>query len=189
MTYSLPLAYFLWLISGFGALGLHRYYMRKIPTGILWTCTGGLAMVGAIYDFFTLPRQVEEANLRSGYGAAIGSGRAAREIGMAAGAAAAAAAAATEAAIAAASRSGRRASEPPSRPDSVERIILRTAKKNNGMVTPGELALEGDLSLDEARKALDRMAQAGHAEVRVRASGVVAYLFPEFGDGSGDFIA
>ena len=62
--YSTGIAYLLWLISGCGALGLHRFYLGKFPTGVLWALTGGLGMVGSIYDFFTLPSQVREANMR-----------------------------------------------------------------------------------------------------------------------------
>ena len=62
--YNLGLAYLLWLFSGCGALGFHRFYLGKIPTGVLWMITGGLGMIGSIYDFFTLPGQVREANLR-----------------------------------------------------------------------------------------------------------------------------
>jgi hypothetical protein len=64
MYYSTGIAYLLWLFSGFGALGLHRFYLGKILTGILWMCTGGLGMLGSIYDLFTLPGQVRESNLR-----------------------------------------------------------------------------------------------------------------------------
>lgn len=58
------IAYVLWVVGGFGCLGLHRFYMRKVPTGVLWILTGGLAFVGSLYDFFTMTRQVEEANRR-----------------------------------------------------------------------------------------------------------------------------
>jgi hypothetical protein len=60
--YSLGIAYLLWLISGLGALGLHRLYLGKIATCILWACTGGLFGIGSLYDLFTLPFQVKEAN-------------------------------------------------------------------------------------------------------------------------------
>jgi hypothetical protein len=61
--YSIGIAYLLWFVSGFGVLGFHRFYLGKIPTGLLWMCTGGLCLVGSIYDFFTLPRQVRRANM------------------------------------------------------------------------------------------------------------------------------
>lgn len=64
--YRVWIAYLLWAVGGFGGLGLHRFYLRKIPTGVLWVCTGGLAFVGSLYDFFTLSRQVDDANRRSG---------------------------------------------------------------------------------------------------------------------------
>jgi len=61
--YSVGIAYLLWLISGFGALGFHRFYLGKIFTGLLWMFTGGLGTIGSIYDFITLPGQVREANI------------------------------------------------------------------------------------------------------------------------------
>jgi hypothetical protein len=65
---------------------------------------------------------------------------------------------------------------------------LRVARKNGGFVTPGEAALEGDLTVDEARKLLEKLAATGNAEMRVRSSGVVVYFFPEFAlDGNDDF--
>jgi hypothetical protein len=60
--YSLGIAYLLWLVSGFGALGFHRLYLGKITTWILWMCTGGLFGIGSLYDLFTLAFQVKEAN-------------------------------------------------------------------------------------------------------------------------------
>jgi hypothetical protein len=44
------------------------------------------------------------------------------------------------------------------------------------------------MSIDEARKLLEKMAAKGDAEMRVRSSGVVVYFFPEFAkDGRDDF--
>jgi TM2 domain-containing membrane protein YozV len=52
-----------WLLQTFlGPLGLHRFYLGKIWTGLLWLLTGGLFFVGYLYDFFTLNRQVDERN-------------------------------------------------------------------------------------------------------------------------------
>jgi len=65
--YQVWIAYLLWLFGGFGVLGLHRFYMKKIPTGVLWILTGGLGFLGAIYDFLTMTKQIAEANNRDGY--------------------------------------------------------------------------------------------------------------------------
>lgn len=66
--YRIGVAYLLWALSGFGWFGLHRFYLGKIPTGILWLCTGGLFGFGSLYDFFTLPLQMREANLAAASG-------------------------------------------------------------------------------------------------------------------------
>lgn len=54
-----------WLLQTFlGAFGIHRFYMGKIGTGILWLLTGGLFLIGWLYDFCTLNDQVDELNRR-----------------------------------------------------------------------------------------------------------------------------
>ena len=55
-------AYILWLISGCGWLGFHRFYLGKKKTAILWIFTAGLCGIGLIYDLFTLSKQVDEYN-------------------------------------------------------------------------------------------------------------------------------
>ncbi|MEO8614495.1 MAG: TM2 domain-containing protein [Luteolibacter sp.] len=59
-TYDYSLA---WIFQTFfGIFGVHRFYMGKIGTGILWLLTGGLFLVGWVYDFCTLNEQVDELN-------------------------------------------------------------------------------------------------------------------------------
>jgi TM2 domain-containing membrane protein YozV len=159
MVFSTGLAYLLWLISGFGVLGFHRFYLGKWRTGILWAFTGGLCCIGAIYDFFTLPRQVREANRKAvqdqmyaeDFYRINGNYRYAQD-GIA---------------------------QPVREKDSVERTILKLAKTNKGILTPAEVALGANIPIEEAKKRLEEMVSKGFAEIRVRKSGALVYTIPE----------
>lgn len=59
---SIQASYILCLLGFVGVAGLHRFYLGKWVTGLLWLATGGLFFIGTIYDLLTLPGQVEEAN-------------------------------------------------------------------------------------------------------------------------------
>jgi TM2 domain-containing membrane protein YozV len=52
-----------WLLHIFlGLFGIHRFYMGKFITGIIYLCTGGLLGVGYVYDTLTLNDQITELN-------------------------------------------------------------------------------------------------------------------------------
>lgn len=52
-----------WLLLTFlGYLGIHRFYMGKVVTGVLWMLTGGLLGIGWLYDLWTLNEQVADRN-------------------------------------------------------------------------------------------------------------------------------
>ena len=52
-----------WILLTFlGLFGVHRMYMGKWLTGILYLLTGGLFGVGYIYDYWTLNDQLSELN-------------------------------------------------------------------------------------------------------------------------------
>ncbi len=151
--YKLSIAYFLWLISGFGALGFHRFYLGRFGTGLLWLFTGGLAGIGGLFDLFYIPTMVRDENLKLGYRNVLSAD--------------------PDFII-----SERRVDPDPK--ESLEKVILRTAKKNKGVATPGEVALEGDIPIAEAKKALEKLVTEGYAEMRVQKSGTIVYVFLEF---------
>jgi TM2 domain-containing membrane protein YozV len=52
-----------WILLTFlGVFGIHRFYLGKWLTGILYLLTGGLFLIGLLYDFWTLNEQVDSLN-------------------------------------------------------------------------------------------------------------------------------
>ena len=164
--YSTRTAYLLWFASFFGFAGLHRFYLGKFGSGILYLMTWGLFGFGTIYDAITMPDQVREARLKMRMRRALddrldeledlGEGRRHNR-----------------------SSAGQPESESP------EHIILRVAKANHGIANPAQVALEGKISTDDAREQLDKLVDKGIGEGRVRKSGSIAYAFPDFLDDTG----
>jgi hypothetical protein len=164
--YSLGIAYILWLFSGFGALGFHRFYLGKIPTGLLWMFTGGLGMFGAIYDFFTLPGQVREANIRKAI-----FDRSYRQDNQFE------------------NQNWRYAADAQARvvnsddkSEHPERVILKLAKENKGILTVSDVALGANIPIEEAKKILETLVSKGFAELRVRKSGSLVYVITDMAD-------
>jgi TM2 domain-containing membrane protein YozV len=52
-----------WLLLTFlGIFGVHRFYMGKWITGLVFLLTGGLLGIGYIYDMWTVNGQIDELN-------------------------------------------------------------------------------------------------------------------------------
>lgn len=55
-----------WIMLTFlGVFGLHRFYMGKWISGLLYLLTGGFFLIGVIYDFWTLNDQITLVNRTS----------------------------------------------------------------------------------------------------------------------------
>ncbi len=50
------------LLTFLGIFGVHRFYIGKWFTGLLYLCTCGLFLVGIIYDYWTLNEQISQRN-------------------------------------------------------------------------------------------------------------------------------
>ena len=61
---STATAYLLWFFLG--VLGIHKFYLGKTGIGVLYLFTLGLLGFGTLYDLFTLPSQVRQANAEAG---------------------------------------------------------------------------------------------------------------------------
>jgi hypothetical protein len=168
-VYSTRTAYILWLASFFGLAGLHRLYMGKVGSGVVYLLTWGLFGLGTIYDGITMPDQIREVRLKARMRRALD--HKLDELDD----------------LDFDDRRTRRGPRPvnQSNPESPEHVILRVAKANHGIASAAQVALEGKLSTDEAREHLDRLVDKGIGEVRVRKSGSLAYVFPDFLDDTG----
>lgn len=52
-----------WILLTFlGVFGIHRFYMGKWISGLLYLLTGGLFLIGYLYDYLTLNGQIDEIN-------------------------------------------------------------------------------------------------------------------------------
>lgn len=52
-----------WILLAFlGIFGVHRFYMGKWITGLIWLFTGGLFLIGWLYDLWTLNEQIDRLN-------------------------------------------------------------------------------------------------------------------------------
>ena len=54
-----------WILLTFlGIFGAHRLYMGKWVTAIIYFFTGGLFLIGVLYDYWTLNEQISVENMR-----------------------------------------------------------------------------------------------------------------------------
>ena len=65
--YREGLGFALWALWIAGLAGIHRIYLGKYGTGILYLLTFGLFGIGQIVDLFRMKTLVREANIREGY--------------------------------------------------------------------------------------------------------------------------
>lgn len=157
---SLQTAYILWLLSFVGLSGIHRFYLGKPVSGIVYLVTGGVFGIGTIIDAFVIPSMVQEARLREGIAGRVTldelfqSGSGTQQAWQ-------------QAAL---------------KKEPLEQGILRVAKRGKGFAAPAEVALESGVSIEQAKNALDTLSERGFCELMVRQTGALVYYFPDFDD-------
>lgn len=52
-----------WVLLTFPCIfGIHRFYLGEWISGLIWLFTGGLLLLGVLYDLWTLNEQIDEVN-------------------------------------------------------------------------------------------------------------------------------
>lgn len=153
------LGYALWCLFFVGLAGIHRIYLGKYGTGILWLFTMGLFGVGQVVDLFRMKQLVREANIREGY---LPHPRYARLL---------------------VDREGDAAPVPaapkPPPPTPMQRL-LDAAMANNGEISVTQGVAATGMSFEDVERTLREMVERGYVDVgNAPDTGVVVYRFVE----------
>lgn len=157
---SLTVSYLLAALGFLGVSGVHRFYLGKPITGLIWFFTGGLFMLGTIYDLITMESQVREANR---YALPPGQGMLPPGAGYY-------------------PPQGYAPQDPNAdlrNPEvDLELRVLKLARLRGGRLTAASTAAELGIPVADADAKLTEIAKAGHANVDISDEGAVLYDFP-----------
>ncbi len=156
--HSKGLCYGLWCAGLFGACGIHRFYLGKIGTGILYLLTLGLLGIGQLYDLFAMNRLVRKADIREGHVPHP------RQLALAQ----------------ARSNQPQLPAIKPGPPPTLRQALLQAAVKNGGELTVTQAVMATDRSFEEVETALREMVDKGYVDIdNAPGSGVIVYRFPD----------
>lgn len=165
--YSKAVAFVLGLISFLPPFsGLLRFYLKHWGSGTLYTMTAGFCFIGNILDIVQIPRLVDEANRKWKRREMARLIEADRLV--------------LDAPGTPDERPAVQKASPASVRRNLEKIILESARSNKGYTTPSQVAIESELTLEEARIELDKLVTRGFAAMRVNKAGVIVYHFSDF---------
>ncbi len=168
--YTTGMGFGLWCTGLLGACGIHRFYLGKPFTGLLWLVTLGLLGVGQVLDLFRMKTLVRNANFRDGrVPPPFHAGRMLPPQQV------------TVQPQATTAKPKRK----PSRPPSLRQQLLKAAVDNGGELTVTQGVLATDKSFEEIERALNQMSDKGYVDVdNAPGTGVIVYRFPELVKGS-----
>lgn len=173
---SSGIAYLLWCACLFGGCGIHRFYLGKYGTGLLYFFTFGLFGIGQLIDLFRLGDMVEKENLkeqlRQGATVHVNIHSTTEQPSVVV--------EHRQATQAVPPPLSQTAKEEPETGKVLEAKILRLARNFHGRLTPLELAANSSLSLEEADNVLENIVRRGYANMEVSDTGAIVYEFPGF---------
>ena len=154
--YREGVAYGLWFASFLGFAGVHRIYLGKYATGILWWLTLGLGGIGTFVDLLRMKKLVRDANIREGY---LPHPRWAGEL----------------------SRLAQPAGALPAAPEkALKHRLLDAAIEQGGELSVTEGVAATGASFDAVENTLNELLETGYVDIDNRpGSGVIVYRFTE----------
>ncbi len=158
-------AFALWLACVFGLCGIHRFYLGRTGTGLLWLFTFGLFGFGQLVDLIRLPAMVEEENTKNAALQALAEKRALQGIGVP---------------LLAPPRGPAPvvAAEESVTPESFRIKLVQAAAKYGGKLTVTQGVLATGKTFAEVEEELDAMTRSGYVGIdNDESSGVVVYTF------------
>ena len=149
-AYKDSIGFALWCLFFVGLGGVHRIYLGKYASGILWLLTWGLFGIGQFLDLFRMKSLVRESNIRDGY---LPHPRYAYRL--------------------------QAPPSAPPRP-TTRQVLLRAAQENSGALTVTQGVAVTGLTFEKVEELLREMVAKGYVDVdNAPDSGVVVYRFPE----------
>lgn len=136
--------------------GIHRFYLGRRVTGVLYLVTWGFFGIGTVLDLLTLERMVDDENRRLLYPGSPPQNHALT--GQT-----------SELALPPPVAAGERLA--------AEQLVLRVAKLHNGAVTIELVAVETGLSLRQAKKELERLREQEYCTLDISSEGAKLYVF------------
>ncbi|MEM7588860.1 MAG: TM2 domain-containing protein [Myxococcota bacterium] len=147
---NLTVSYILCATGMFSPLaGLHRFYLGRPISGMLYLMTWGLFGIGTFLDMLQMPLLVQEANAFSST---------TRNMGVL-------------------MDSWFESQDHQPETNSIDNRILHLAKNSQGTVTVQMVSLETGLSLQQSQQELDRLLKEGFCTVDVSDEGCMLYTF------------
>lgn len=175
MKKELWLSYLLAVACLLGPAGIHRFYLGRPVSGLLYLFTWGLFGIGTLVDLFTLPDMVAAENAKL-----LGPGQQDVHLHLHGNKSS------QSASINAQLEEMRAAAALPPKStetdtSSSEHKILQLAKKSGGSVTIAMVSLDTKLSMADAKQELERLRDEGFCQIDVTEEGAELYLFPGLG--------